>query len=162
MLTKRTVYRFQANGPEDTAKLAEHLAIFVDEGSLIALDGDLGAGKTTFSQALARSLGVRDNVNSPTFTIIKEYQGQLLPFYHMDVYRITELEAEDLGLDEYFYGEGLTIVEWANRIEAILPQERLSIYIKSLGPVERSFSIVPIGEKYQIWCEALKENHIIL
>jgi tRNA threonylcarbamoyladenosine biosynthesis protein TsaE len=162
LLTKRTVYRFQANGPEDTAKLAEHLAAFVDEGSLIALDGDLGAGKTTFSQDFARSLGVRDTVNSPTFTIIKEYHGRLLPFYHMDVYRITELEAEELGLDEYFYGEGVTIVEWANRIEAILPQERLSIYIENLGPVERSFNIFPSGEKYQIWCEALKENLIIL
>lgn len=160
-MTKRAVYRFQANGPEDTAKLAEHLAGLVNEGSLIALDGDLGAGKTTFSQALARSLGVSDTVNSPTFTIIKEYQGRL-PFYHMDVYRITELEADDLGLDEYFYGQGLTVVEWAQRIEAILPQERLAIYIENTGPEERSFNLVPSGEKYQIWCEALKENHIIL
>jgi tRNA threonylcarbamoyladenosine biosynthesis protein TsaE len=157
-MSKRMIYRFQANGPEDTIKLAEELSFHMDEGALIALDGDLGAGKTTFSQAVARSLGVKDTVNSPTFTIIKEYQGRLLPFYHMDVYRITELEAEELGLDEYFYGSGVTIVEWANRIEAILPQERLSIYIENLGPVERSFLIVPSGLKYQNWCEALKEN----
>jgi tRNA threonylcarbamoyladenosine biosynthesis protein TsaE len=161
-MTKRTVYRFQANNPEDTVKLAEQLAFYMDQGTLIALDGDLGAGKTTFSQAVARSLGVNDTVNSPTFTIIKEYQARLLPFYHMDVYRITELEAEELGLDEYFYGAGVTIVEWANHIEAILPQERLSIFIENAGPVERSFLIVPMGDKYQNWCEALKENHIIL
>jgi tRNA threonylcarbamoyladenosine biosynthesis protein TsaE len=161
-MTERTVYRFHANEPEDTVKLAEELSFHIDEGSLIALDGDLGAGKTTFSQAVARCLGVDDTVNSPTFTIIKEYQGSFLPFYHMDVFRITELEAEELGLDEYFYGEGLTIVEWAKRIEAIMPQERLSIYIENLGPTERSFLIVPSGLKYQNWCEALKENHIIL
>ncbi|MEX2461735.1 MAG: tRNA (adenosine(37)-N6)-threonylcarbamoyltransferase complex ATPase subunit type 1 TsaE [Paenibacillaceae bacterium] len=161
-MSKQTVYRFQANGTADTVKLAEHLSPFLDEGGLIALDGDLGAGKTTFSQAIARGLGVNDTVNSPTFTIIKEYQGRLLPFYHMDVYRITELEAEELGLDEYFFGEGVTIVEWANRIEALMPQERLSIYIENLGPEERSFLIVPSGEKYQNWCQALKENYIIL
>jgi tRNA threonylcarbamoyladenosine biosynthesis protein TsaE len=161
-MTKRMVFRFQANTPEDTAILAEQLSLYMDEGALIALDGDLGAGKTTFSQSVARSLGVNDTVNSPTFTIIKEYQGRLLPFYHIDVYRITELEAEELGLDEYFYGAGVTIVEWANRIEAILPQERLSIYIESVGPMQRSFLIVPSGDKYQNWCEALKENHIIL
>ncbi len=158
----QTIYRFLANGPEDTEKLAAALAALIDVGSLIALDGDLGAGKTTFSQAVARGLGVTDTVNSPTFTIIKEYQGRLLPFYHMDVYRITELEAEDLGLDEYFYGAGVTIVEWANRIKAILPQERLSIYIENIGPEERNFVITPAGLKYQIWCEALKENLIIL
>jgi tRNA threonylcarbamoyladenosine biosynthesis protein TsaE len=161
-MTTRTVYRFQANGPEDTEKLARELTFYLNEGALIALDGDLGTGKTTFSQAVARCLGVADTVNSPTFTIIKEYQGRLLPFYHMDVYRITELEAEELGLDEYFYGEGVTIVEWANRIEAILPQERLSIYIETLGHMERSFHIIPSGTKYQNWCEALKENLIIL
>jgi tRNA threonylcarbamoyladenosine biosynthesis protein TsaE len=159
-MTKRAVYRFQADGLEDTARLAEHLSTFMNEGAIIALDGDLGAGKTAFSQAVARCLGVVETVNSPTFTIIKEYQGRLLPFYHMDVYRITELEAEDLGLDEYFYSEGVTIVEWANRIEALMPAERLSIYIENLGPEERDFLMVPSGEKYQNWCEALKENSL--
>jgi tRNA threonylcarbamoyladenosine biosynthesis protein TsaE len=160
-MTKRMEYRFHANGPEDTEKLAKELSLFLDEGAIISLNGDLGAGKTFFSQAVARSLGVNDTVNSPTFTIIKEYQGRLLPFYHMDVYRITVLEAEELGLDEYFYGVGVTIVEWANRIEAIMPPERLSIHIEYLGPEQRSFLIVPSGVKYQNWCEALKENHII-
>src|SRR3954468_2785330 len=102
-MTKRTVYRFQANGLEDTSRLAEHLSSFMNEGAIIALDGDLGAGKTAFSQSVARCLGVVETVNSATFTIIKEYHSRSLPFYHMDVYRITELEAEELGLDEYFY-----------------------------------------------------------
>jgi tRNA threonylcarbamoyladenosine biosynthesis protein TsaE len=161
-MTKRTVYQFHANGPEDTEQLAQALSLYLDQGALVALDGDLGAGKTTFSQAIARGLGVTDTVNSPTFTIIKEYQGHLLPFYHMDVYRISELEAEELGFDEYFYGEGVTIVEWASRIEAILPDERLSIYIENIGPEERSFHMVPSGSKYENWCKALKESKIIL
>jgi tRNA threonylcarbamoyladenosine biosynthesis protein TsaE len=161
-MTKRTVYHFHANGAEDTEQLAQALSLYLDQGALVALDGDLGAGKTTFSKAIARGLGVTDTVNSPTFTIIKEYQGRLLPFYHMDVYRITELEAEELGFDEYFYGEGVTIVEWASRIEAIMPEERLSIYIENVGPEERSFQIVPSGNKYENWCAALKESKIIL
>jgi tRNA threonylcarbamoyladenosine biosynthesis protein TsaE len=150
-MTKRTVYHFHANGPEDTEQLAQALSLFLDQGAIVA-----------FSKAIARGLGVTDTVNSPTFTIIKEYQGRLLPFYHMDVYRITELEAEELGFDEYFYGEGVTIVEWASRIEAILPAERLSIYIENIGPEERSFQMVPSGSKYENWCEALKESKIIL
>jgi tRNA threonylcarbamoyladenosine biosynthesis protein TsaE len=162
MAGRGAVYRFHANGPEDTEKLAQALAVFLKGGSVLALDGDLGAGKTTFSQAIARAIGVKGIVNSPTFTIIKEYEGRSLPLYHMDVYRITEHEAEELGLDEYFYGGGLTIVEWASRIETILPVERLSIYIENLGPLERSFQIIPSGILYNRWCEALKENNIIL
>jgi tRNA threonylcarbamoyladenosine biosynthesis protein TsaE len=158
----QAVYRFYANGPEDTEKLAQELAVFLEGGTVLALDGDLGAGKTTFSQAIARAIGVKDTVNSPTFTIIKEYEGRILPLYHMDVYRITEPEAEELGLDEYFYGAGLTIVEWASRIETILPTERLSIYIENRGPQERNFQIVPSGMLYYQWCEALKEKDIIL
>jgi tRNA threonylcarbamoyladenosine biosynthesis protein TsaE len=161
-MTKRAVYHFYSNGPEQTERLAQALSAYLDQGALVALDGDLGAGKTTFSQAIARGLGVTDTVNSPTFTIIKEYQGRVLPFYHMDVYRITEMEAEELGFDEYFYGEGVTIVEWASRIETILPEERLAIYIENAGPEERSFQLVPSGGKYENWCEALKESKIIL
>src|SRR5690348_4111638 len=105
-MNQQSSYYFQADNEQDTARLAEQLSGFLDEGTVLALDGDLGAGKTAFSQALARALGVRETVNSPTFTIIKEYQSRQCPLYHMDVYRITLKEAEDLGLDEYFYGEG--------------------------------------------------------
>jgi tRNA threonylcarbamoyladenosine biosynthesis protein TsaE len=161
-MTKQIVYRFQANGQEDTEILAQQLAALFDTGAVLTLDGDLGAGKTTFSQIAARSMGVKDIVNSPTFTIIKEYQGSQFPLYHMDVYRITELEAEELGLDEYFYGEGVTIIEWASRIEALLPSERLSIYIENRGPEKRSFQLMPFGARYINWCDALKEKKIIV
>lgn len=154
-------YQFQSNGEADTVRLAQALGLLLRPGSVIAMDGDLGAGKTRFSQAVAQALGVPGVVNSPTFTIIKEYEGQRLPLYHMDVYRISLEEAEELGLDEYFYGEGVTLVEWASRIPELLPEERLSIFIRNLGGQERVFEIEPSGEPYTEWCESLRENGVM-
>jgi tRNA threonylcarbamoyladenosine biosynthesis protein TsaE len=155
---EQAVYAYKSFGEQDTEELAKHLASHLIPGSVLTLDGDLGAGKTRFSQGLARAIGVTEIVNSPTFTIIKEYEGTQLPFYHMDVYRITLEEADDLGLDEYFYGEGVTLIEWSSRIEALLPNERLSLYIENLGEQERLFRIMPQGEMYRGWCEKMKEN----
>lgn len=98
---------------KETQQMAERLARYLKPGDVLALDGDLGAGKTNFTQGLARGLGVTAVVNSPTFTIIKEYSGRY-PLYHMDVYRLED-EWEDLGFDEYFYGDGITVVEWPSR-----------------------------------------------
>lgn len=141
--------------------LARAIAGLAEPGAVIALDGDLGAGKTRFSQAMAAGLGVKGVVNSPTFTIIKEYEGERLPFYHMDVYRITEAEAEELGLDEYFYGDGVTVVEWAERIADLLPPERLEIRIRHAGERERLFELTPCGPRYDRWCRLLKEQGTI-
>lgn len=154
-------YRFRSEGEGDTERLAESLAQLFAPGAIVALDGDLGAGKTRFSQGLARAIGVTANVNSPTFTIIKEYEGRELPFYHMDVYRITAAEADEIGLDEYFYGEGITVVEWASRIEELMPEERLSIYIEHLGDTRRAFRLMPSGERYVNWCRTLHGNGVI-
>ncbi|WP_127588474.1 tRNA (adenosine(37)-N6)-threonylcarbamoyltransferase complex ATPase subunit type 1 TsaE [Paenibacillus koleovorans] len=151
-------YRYVANGVADTIRLAETVEAGLEAGAVLALDGDLGAGKTRFSQALAKSLGIPGIVNSPTFTIIKEYEGGRLPLYHMDVYRITLEEADDLGLEEYFYGEGVTVVEWASRIEPILPTERLTIYIHDRGGEERLFELTPSGEACERLCMEMKEN----
>ena len=142
---------------QQTAELAEQLARLAKPGAVLALDGDLGAGKTAFSQVFARAIGVKEIVNSPTFTIIKEYEGTQLPFYHMDVYRLSLEEADELGLDDYFYGGGVTIVEWASLIEELLPQERLEIYIEHEGGEQRSFRMKGIGEPYASWCAALNE-----
>lgn len=142
--------------------MAEALAAFMDAGTVIALDGDLGAGKTRFSQSVARALGVQGVVNSPTFTIIKEYEGERLPFYHMDVYRISESEAEELGLDDYFYGDGVTLVEWAEIIGRLLPPDHLAIRIRNTGERERVMELTPHGEPYTAWCRQLKENGTIL
>ncbi|MFD0869551.1 MULTISPECIES: tRNA (adenosine(37)-N6)-threonylcarbamoyltransferase complex ATPase subunit type 1 TsaE [Paenibacillus] len=162
MMTTQPQYTYGSANEQDTSRLAEALAPMMTPGTVLALDGDLGAGKTTFSQALARALGVADVVNSPTFTIIKEYSGESLPFYHMDVYRITEEEADELGLDEYFYGDGVTVVEWASRIPDLLPEERLTIYIETTGLQERRFLLTPEGPVYRHWCETLKQNGVFI
>ncbi|GIP39987.1 tRNA threonylcarbamoyladenosine biosynthesis protein TsaE [Paenibacillus sp. J31TS4] len=154
-------YRFSSRNEAETGRLAGALAQHADPGSVLALDGDLGAGKTTFSQSFARALGVRAVVNSPTFTIIKEYEGSELPFYHMDVYRLSQEEADELGLDEYFYGSGVTVVEWASLIPDLLPAERLTIYIETGADGERQFCLTPSGERYERWCIGLRENGVL-
>jgi tRNA threonylcarbamoyladenosine biosynthesis protein TsaE len=148
----RIQYTHDAATEADTVMFAEALAKLVGPGSVLALDGDLGAGKTRFAQALAHGLGVPGIVNSPTYTLIKEYEGTLLPFYHMDVYRLTLAEADELGLDEYFHGDGVTLVEWASIIEEILPLERLHIHLETTGPVSRKIICRPVGQRYESWC----------
>lgn len=158
---KPVAYHFDSNGEEDTYRLARELTRLFVPGSVVGLDGDLGAGKTTFSKAVGKSLEVQEIVNSPTFTIIKEYEGRTMPFYHMDVYRISQEEAEDMGLDDYFYGDGVTLIEWASNIEQLLPEEYLSVYIENTGWTERRFHLAPTGAIYEKWCSVLKEQGII-
>ena len=111
----------------ETKRLAESLAPLLEVGDVISLTGDLGAGKTCFVQGLAAGLGVAEAVTSPTFTIIKQYQGRL-PLYHFDVYRLTgPKDLESLGHEEYFYGSGVTVVEWGDKIKESLPADCLTI-----------------------------------
>ncbi|WP_343059803.1 tRNA (adenosine(37)-N6)-threonylcarbamoyltransferase complex ATPase subunit type 1 TsaE [Saccharibacillus deserti] len=142
---------------EDTAALAAYFASLAKPGTVIALDGDLGAGKTKFSQGFAAALGVRGIVNSPTFTLIKEYEGRL-PLYHMDVYRITQDEAEDLGLDEYFEGRGVSLVEWASIIPDLLPAGRLNLHIEHNGEANRVIRCEGIGAPYAKWVEEMPDS----
>ncbi|MBE0447733.1 MAG: tRNA (adenosine(37)-N6)-threonylcarbamoyltransferase complex ATPase subunit type 1 TsaE [Actinobacteria bacterium] len=138
------------HSPEETWELAKRLAPKLSKGDLIDLSGDLGAGKTVFAKGLAEGLGIDGPVTSPTFTIIKEYEGRL-PLYHFDVYRLTSPdELEELGADEYFYGEGVSVIEWGNRVEELLPDERLTIKILRL--VDDSFrrvEIIPYGDRWR-------------
>ena len=138
---------------EETAQFAHKLAQKLSSGDVLALEGDLGAGKTAFTKGLAKGLGVTRMVNSPTFTIIKEYMGRL-PLYHMDVYRVSESE-EDLGFDEYFDGEGVTVVEWAHLIKDQLPNEILTIYIYRLSDTSRRFVLEAKGERYVTICKEI-------
>lgn len=122
--------RIVSDREEKTYDLGYRLGTLLAEGDVVCLTGDLGAGKTTLSKAIAKGLGVEDCVTSPTFTIIHEYMGRV-PLYHFDVYRIERIEdMEDLGYEEYFYGEGVCLVEWACQIEEIIPKEHLWIDIK--------------------------------
>jgi tRNA threonylcarbamoyladenosine biosynthesis protein TsaE len=137
--------------PEETNLFADKLAQYLMPGDVLTLEGDLGAGKTTFTKGLAKGLGIKRNVNSPTFTIIKEYKGRL-PLYHMDVYRLDD-SAEDLGFDEYFNGEGVTVVEWAHLIEEQLPEQFLGLSILREGDSERKILLKPHGERYEKLCK---------
>jgi tRNA threonylcarbamoyladenosine biosynthesis protein TsaE len=139
---------------EDTQLFSKRLASFLQPGDVITLEGDLGAGKTAFTKGLAVGLGIQRNVNSPTFTIIKEYQGNNMPLYHMDVYRLED-SYEDLGFEEYFNGNGVTVVEWAHLIEEQLPVERLNIFIHHQGNDSRKIVVKPVGERYEQLCKEI-------
>lgn len=149
------MYEWTSASSEATMEFAEQLAHKLASGSTLTLEGDLGAGKTTFTKGLAIGLGVKRVVNSPTFTIIKEYVGTALPLYHMDVYRLDEEGEEDLGLDEYFYGDGITVVEWASRIQAHLPAKRLEIRLSRISETERQITLIPHGPEFEALCKEL-------
>ncbi|SFE47322.1 tRNA threonylcarbamoyladenosine biosynthesis protein TsaE [Lentibacillus persicus] len=131
----------------ETRNIAERLALLLKPGDVVTLEGDLGAGKTTFTKGLANGLGVKRTVNSPTFTMIKEYQGEM-PLYHMDVYRLEDSE-EDIGFEEYFNGDGICVVEWAHFIERYLPAEYLAVNISYIDEQTRLLDFQPIGEHYE-------------
>lgn len=116
---------------EETFALAKELGEHARCGTVYVLDGDLGVGKTVFAQGFARGLGIEEAVSSPTFTIVQEYDEGRLPFYHLDVYRIGDIEEmEEIGYEEYFYGDGVALVEWGCLIEEILPKDAVRIQIE--------------------------------
>ena len=121
----------ESNSREDTYRIGRELGEQVAPGQVFCFFGDLGVGKTIFSQGFAKGLGVDDIVNSPTFTIVKEYDDGRLPLYHFDVYRIGDVdEMEEIGYDEMVYGNGVCLIEWANLIEEILPEHYQKITIE--------------------------------
>lgn len=148
------MYEIITHSEAETISFGARLAGLLKAGDVLVLEGDLGAGKTTLTKGLAQGLGVTRTVNSPTFTIIKEYQGRL-PLYHMDVYRIDE--DEELGFEEYFQGDGVTVVEWGSRIAALLPKERLRISMERLGERERRIRLVPEGGRFVELCKELRK-----
>lgn len=148
----------QVDSLEKTQHIAEKLAQVVTENDIILLNGDLGAGKTTFSQYFGKALGVKRTINSPTFNIIKSYKGRL-PFHHMDCYRLEDSD-EDLGFDEYFNDNGVTIIEWSEFIQEYLPKERLEINIKYIDADKRVFEIISKGEHYKQIKEVLNDDNI--
>jgi len=145
---------------EETGGLGTTLGGLLQAGDVITLNGELGAGKTCFATGVARGLDIIDRVTSPTFTLINEYDGRL-PLYHLDVYRLTgPEELEDLGFEEYFYGSGVTMVEWAEQVEQYLPAERLDIFIeKQRGNDDlRILRIVPQGTRYNKLVEEFMQH----
>ncbi|NLP16395.1 MAG: tRNA (adenosine(37)-N6)-threonylcarbamoyltransferase complex ATPase subunit type 1 TsaE [Clostridiales bacterium] len=123
--------KFESYSAEDTYRIGYDLGCKASRGQIYCINGDLGAGKTVFTQGFAKGLGVEEPVNSPTFTIIQEYEGKDMPFYHFDVYRIGDIsEMDEIGYEDYFYGEGVCLIEWAELINEILPIERKTVNIR--------------------------------
>lgn len=144
-----------------TEKLGQQLAALLSAGDVILLDGDLGAGKTTLTKGIAQGLGIERPVKSPTFTIIREYQQGRLPLYHMDVYRLENGGGDELGLDEYFNGDGVSIVEWSQFVNDELPNERLLISLRRDDKSEeiRHLKFEATGSHYERILKKLEEEH---
>lgn len=139
--------------PDQTRALGKKLGSLIDGSFLITLSGELGAGKTTFTQGLARGLEITRNVTSPTFTLMKSYKGRL-PLYHIDAYRLEDID-QDLGFEEYVDGDGVCVIEWSNFIEDVLPEERLSINLTIGDDDSRMLVFSAYGDKYEEVLEKL-------
>lgn len=148
-------FTITVQSPEQTEKLAIRLALLLQPQDLLTLEGDLGAGKTTFTKGLAKGLGIERTVNSPTFTILKQYEGRL-NLNHFDVYRLENSD-EDIGFDELFAEEAVAVIEWAQFIEDYLPEERLDIVIRRLPEEGREVEFQPHGVRYENLCRELMQ-----
>ena len=145
-------YKITSYSEDDTIELAQNIESEKFPNMVICLEGDLGSGKTLFTKAFAKANGINDNITSPTFTIIKEYDSGELKLYHMDVYRLSDVK-QDIGIEEYFTKKGVCIIEWSDLIEDILPKNRLDIRIKIIDENTRQFIITPHGSKYEDLCQ---------
>ncbi len=128
---------------QDTREFGLELAKKLKPGDVVALIGELGTGKTTLTKSIAEGLGIREMITSPTFTIVQEYTDGRLPLYHFDVYRICDLEEMyELGYEEYFFGEGVCVIEWADQIEELIPEDAITIRIEyGAGEEERIYDV---------------------
>ena len=149
-------YKITTYSEEETIELAQNIESEKFPNMVICLKGDLGTGKTVFTKGFAQALEVKEEVTSPTFTIIKEYTSGELPLYHMDVYRLDG-KVDDLGIEEYYTKKGVTIIEWSDTIKDYLPKNRLVIKFKSYDDDEnkRTITIIPYGRKYEELCEVV-------
>ena len=151
-----------------TKRLGMRLGELLQGGELILLDGQLGTGKTTFTQGLAQGLGITENINSPTFTLLKEYAGQpqsgistralsinRSALYHFDLYRLDNPdEIVDLGFEDYFFSEGVSVIEWAEKAGSFWPEEHLNLRLKIMSETKRGLLFIATGERY---CELLRQ-----
>ena len=132
----------ETRNSDETFTLGETLGLVAKPGQVYTLTGDLGVGKTVFTQGFAKGLGITEPISSPTFTIVQIYEEGRMPFYHFDVYRIGDIEEMDeVGFEDYIYGEGISMIEWANLIEEILPEKRIEITIEK--DLEKGFATLP-------------------
>jgi tRNA threonylcarbamoyladenosine biosynthesis protein TsaE len=144
-----------SNSVDETFQIGHKLGKLLVRGNILCLSGDLGAGKTAFTKGIGKGLEIQEYVTSPTYTIINEYEGRI-PLYHFDVYRLESAEEMfELGYEEYFYGDGAVVLEWADNVKEIIPNERLWITIlKTNNDNSREIILEPTGEPY---CDIVKE-----
>ena len=147
-------YKVTAYDESETINIAQNLESEKFENMIICLEGDLGSGKTIFTKGFAQALGIEENITSPTFNIIKEYLNGEMPLYHMDVYRLDG-NTDGVGIEDYFKKGGVVIIEWADMIRDILPEERLDIKFKIVDEETRVLTFIPHGQKYEEICEAV-------
>lgn len=153
------VFQITTNNEDETKQLAFVLGKLLRRGDVLTLEGDLGAGKTTFTKGIAKGLGIKRNVTSPTFTILKQYEGTM-PLYHIDAYRLEHSE-EDIGFDEFIYGDGVTIIEWPMFIREYLPKNIMKITIQFVEETKRTIKLeldTEREEQVQQAFEAMKED----
>lgn len=149
-----------SHSPEETQKLGSRIGELALPGDVFLLSGRLGAGKTCLTQGIAWGLNIKEYALSPTFVIVREMHGRL-PLYHIDLYRLDNIdEIEDLGLDDYLYGKGACVVEWAEKALSLLPSEHLLIQIDFLSDTERSLKFKPRGKRYQELLAQLKTSSL--
>lgn len=146
-------YKITTKNELETIELAQNFESEKFPNMIICLNGELGSGKTIFTKGIANALGITENITSPTFTIIKEYEGEL-PLYHMDVYRLDG-NTDGIGIEEYFTKGGVVVIEWADTIKDVLPEERLEIKFKVIDENKRMLILKPYGLKYEELCEAV-------
>jgi tRNA threonylcarbamoyladenosine biosynthesis protein TsaE len=150
-----TSLELQTHSAADTQALGLALGRLLWPGAIVCLEGDLGAGKTCLTQGLGQGLGIDEPIISPTFTLIREYRGRL-PLFHVDCYRLSDpADAWALGLDDYLYGDGVTVVEWADRVQALIPADRLWIRLEYLDGDARRVTLTAGGERYQACLDRL-------
>ena len=137
-----------SNSAEQTRKIGMKLGKLAASGDVILLVGSLGAGKTCLTQGIAHGLGIHEYTASPSFVLVREYRGKL-PLYHIDLYRLDKIEeVTQLGLDDYLYGNGVCVVEWADKGLSVLPEEHLLIEMQIVSPMKRKLSFMPKGTRY--------------
>jgi tRNA threonylcarbamoyladenosine biosynthesis protein TsaE len=147
-----------SNSPEQTKRVGIRLGKLAKPEDIILLIGTLGAGKTCLTQGIARGLGINEYTASPSFVLVREYQGKP-PLYHIDLYRLDRIEeVAQLGLDDYLYGKGVCVVEWADKGLSVLPEEHLLIEMQIVSATKRKLSFVPLGKRYVQMLSKLKTS----
>lgn len=147
-------YKYTTRNEKDTIELAQNLEAEKFPNMVICLNGDLGTGKTVFVKGFAQALGIDDTITSPTFNIVKEYNSGELPLFHMDVYRLED-KKDDIGISDYYYKGGITIIEWADLLNDELPEERLEIEFKFVDENTRVLIFKPYGKLYEDICNSV-------